>query len=199
MKNKLLSLLLVSFTSLLFSCDSSTESSQDNSEPIIEVKKENILLNENYEGILKLSDVPVIDQLMYDEEVFGSFNNGKYQELYKNNVLNNDLKDGQVSDTDDAKYVFYSDDTMRFVNRSEGYAVNLKTDTTFKGDFSVGACRSKLYNEVSSLSISKEVDKNPYGSWKTYRDEWLLRYLTNPEYLKDNNLAYTHETVIDIK
>lgn len=195
MKKKLLSIVLVALTSMLFSCDENVES-ENNSGDIILNEDIDILFNENYQSIKKLSEVPTIEQLMYDEEVFGSFT-GKYQELYKNNVLDNNLKDGQVGENDDAKYIFYNDDTMRFVNRSEGYAVNLKTDTTYVGDFSVGACRSKLYNKDTTLSISKEVGKNPYEKWKTYRDSWIIRYLNNPEYLKDNNLAYTSDPVID--
>lgn len=195
MKKKLLSIVLVALTSMLFSCDGSGNN-ESNNDDIIEKEDVDVLFNENYQSIKKLSEVPTIEQLMYDEEVFGSFT-GKYQELYKNNVLDNNLKDGQVGENDDAKYIFYNDDTMRFVNRSEGYAVNLKTDTTYVGDFSVGACRSKLYNKDTTLSISKEVGKNPYDKWKTYRDSWLIRYLNNPEYLKDNNLAYTHDPIID--
>ncbi|MBQ8206459.1 MAG: hypothetical protein IJZ77_03270 [Bacilli bacterium] len=195
MKKKLLSIVLVALTSMLFSCDENVES-ESNSGDVILNEDIDILFNENYQSIKKLSEVPTIEQLMYDEEVFGSFT-GKYQELYKNNVLDNNLKDGQVGENDDAKYIFYNDDTMRFVNRSEGYAVNLKTDTTYVGDFSVGACRSKLYNKDTTLSISKEVGKNPYDKWKTYRDSWIIRYLNNPEYLKDNNLAYTSDPVID--
>ena len=195
MKKKLLSIILVALTSMLFSCDENVES-ESNSGDVILNEDIDIIFNENYQSIKKLSEVPTIEQLMYDEEVFGSFT-GKYQELYKNNVLDNNLKDGQVGENDDAKYIFYNDDTMRFVNRSEGYAVNLKTDTTYVGDFSVGACRSKLYNKDTTLSISKEVGKNPYDKWKTYRDSWIIRYLNNPEYLKDNNLAYTSDPVID--
>lgn len=195
MKKKLLSIVLVALTSMLFSCDGSGNN-ESNNDDIIEKEDVDVLFNENYQSIKKLSEVPTIEQLMYDEEVFGSFT-GKYQELYKNNVLDSNLKDGQVGENDDAKYIFYNDDTMRFVNRSEGYAVNLKTDTTYVGDFSVGACRSKLYNKDTTLSISKEVGKNPYDKWKTYRDSWLIRYLNNPEYLKDNNLAYTHDPIID--
>ena len=195
MKKKILSLALVSLTSLLFSCSPSTSNniSEETKQP---EEKIDILFNENYSSVRKLSEVETIDQLMYDDEVFGVFDNGKYQELYKNNVLDKNLKDGQVSATDDAKYVFYSDDTMRFVNRSEGYAVNLKTENTFVGDFSVGACRSKLYNEETTLSISKET-KNPYSKWKTYRDDWILRYLNNPNYIKQNDLAYTSDPVVD--
>ena len=195
MKRKLLSIVLISLTSMLISCDGQSQS-ENNSDDITNNENIDILFDENYENIKKLSDVPTIEQLMYDEDLFGSFN-GKYEELYKNNVLIKNLKDGQVSETDDAKYLYYNDDTMRFVNRSEGYAINLKTDTTYVGDFSVASCSSKLYNEDTTLTISKEVNKNPYEKWKTYRDSWIIRYLNNPEYLKDNDLSYTQDSIID--
>ncbi len=193
---------------LLFSgCDKATNSSSNNdlstipsdsSTVNVDNDKEDILFAENYENLFDLQDVENIssDELMYDEDLFGRFSNGKYQELYLNNEKNNSLKDGQVTDNDDAKYVYYNDDTMRFVNRSEGYALNLKTETTFNVDFSIAAYRSKLYNKESTITITKET-KNPYSSWATYRDEWLIRYINNPEYLSDNNLEYTEDVIFE--
>ena len=81
MKKKLLSIVLVALTSILFSCDENVES-ESNSGDVTLNEDIDILFNENYQSIKKLSEVPTIEQLMYDEEVFGSFT-GKYQELYK--------------------------------------------------------------------------------------------------------------------
>ena len=82
MKKKLLSIVLVALTSILFSCDENVES-ESNSGDVTLNEDIDILFNENYQSIKKLSEVPTIEQLMYDEEVFGSFT-GKYQEKLQN-------------------------------------------------------------------------------------------------------------------
>ena len=153
-------------------------------------KNYDVLLDEDYSNIKKLNELEKYD------DVFGYFEERTSQQLYINNVLDNEMYDGMVKDGVDAKYLFYSDDTMRFVDRSAGYAINLKTDKTFEGDFSLGAYRSKLYNDETTLTITKET-KNPYKSWSTYRDEWLIRYINNEEYLIDNNLSYSDDVVFE--
>ncbi len=171
------------------SCDDNETSISNQDDPKVE---DDILFNEYYDGLKKLDSIHAASDYepMYEEDLFGHFPNIKYQELYKNNVLTPTLKDGQITENDDAKYLFYNDEYMRFVNRSDGYAFNLKTDSTFKADFKVAAYRNRLYNTETTLTVSKET-KNPYSSWITYRDEWLLRYVMNEEYLHDNNLYYT--------
>ena len=42
----------------------------------------------------------------------------------------------------------------------------------------------------TTLTISKET-KNPYRSWSTYRDEWLIRYINNEEYEIASSAAST--------
>ena len=61
---------------MLISCDGQSQS-ENNSDDITNNENIDILFDENYENIKKLSDVPTIEQLMYDEDLFGSFN-GKY-------------------------------------------------------------------------------------------------------------------------
>ena len=86
----------------------------------------------------------------------------------------------------DTKFMFYNDEYLRFVNCPDGYVFNLKTNTTLNGDFSISHLRSKIYNEEMTLTVTKETS-NPYSSWSSYRDDWIIRYLSNKEYLKDND------------
>ena len=159
---------------------------------------EDVLFDEHYDNLLNLSEIEGIpaNQLMYDDEIYGRFPNRKYQEIYKNNVMDNSLKDGTISEEDDPKFLYYSNDTMRFVNRTDGYAFNIKTDTTYNVDFSLANYRSKVYNKESTITVTKE-NKNTYTSWKLYRDDWLIRYINNPRYLKDNNLSYTEDVLFE--
>ena len=189
-------LLFLLFPISLISCANNNKE-EISSSPSKELIKEDRLLAENYQNIQKLCELNSLseDELMYDEEVFGTFNGGKYQQLYYNNELDNNKLDGQISEYDDAKYLFYNDDTLRFVNRSDGYAINLKTENTFEGDFSLSEYRSKLFNRDITLTISRE-RSNPY-TWTKYRDEWLVRYINNPKYLKDNNMAYTEDVMFE--
>ncbi len=209
MKKTHRNLLLILCTLLITGCDdnknsisdTSTSGNSNTSSPIVEDDSKDILFAENYGNLKNLQDVEAMpsESLMYDDDLFGAFPNRKYQELYLNNKLDNTLKDGRVTENDDAKYVYYNDDTMRFVNRSDGYAINLKTDTTYNADFSIAAYRSKLYNKETTLTISKET-KNPYtgsSAWKIYRDDWLIRYINNPEYLADNDLVYSEDVIFE--
>lgn len=203
-------LLILSSVLLLVSCNSTPSESSNVSDsinetpsiepsvPEVEDNSYDVLLDEDYSNIKELKDLEKSDpyDLMYDDDVFGYFEERSSQQLYINNVFDNEMYDGMVKDGVDAKYLFYSDDTVRFVDRTSGYAFNLKTDKNFEGDFSLGKYRSKIYNDETTLTISKET-KNPYKSWSTYRDEWLIRYINNEEYLKDNNLSYTEDVIFE--
>ena len=194
-KNVFLLINLTLFSMSLISCkENEITSSEVQEEQEIE---EDVLFDENYREISKLSNLEAMnfDDIMYDDDEFGRFDNIKYQQLYYNNQIDNDRLDGTVTDNDDAKYLFYNDDHLRFVNRSEGYALNLASDSTFKGDFSLAKYRSKIYNRDITLTISRE-QSNPYG-WAKYRDEWLIRYVNNPKYLKDNDLEYVEDVMFE--
>ncbi|MDY2889866.1 MAG: glycosyl hydrolase [Candidatus Caccosoma sp.] len=172
---------------------------KNNNNEEVELVKEDEVFDENYESIIDLKNVKKEDGLMYSEMDFGEFSGLKNQALYYNNILDNSKREGNITEEDDPKYIFYSNDKFRFVNRSEGYALNLKTNTTVVGDFKVAKYRSKIYNRDYTLTISKENVKPTGYSWSTYRDEWLTRYISNPEYLSDNNLKYSHDTIFENK
>ncbi|MCI5745672.1 MAG: hypothetical protein MR270_05255 [Erysipelotrichaceae bacterium] len=210
---KIKGITLVSLLSiLLLSCESnrddssssinSNDSLQENDSSSSEdtTIQNDELFNEYYNDLIFLDDIKKDENkmLMYDEDEFGPFNDGKFEQLYVNNEIKIDFKDGQGKETDDLKYLYYNNDTMRFVNRSEGYAFNIKTNTTYQADFSIAACRSRLYNEQTTICVSKET-KNPYNTWLTYRDDWLIRYINSEEYLNDNNLQYTDNVIIENK
>lgn len=106
----------------------------------------------------------------------------------------------------DVKYEFYSDDKLRFVNSSEGYALTFPTKNV-SIDYSLSDYRVQLTFEDSILSASFE-DSNPYGNtlgaWHTYHTEWLDRYISNEKYLGSksyegsnfsNNLSYTENPI----
>ena len=171
------------------------------------------LLDEDYSTVKKLADITKgsNDRFMYDEDFFGIFDGIKYQQLYYDNVLDNSRKDGSVTEDTDAKYMFYNDEYLRFLNRNEGYVFNLKTDSTFVGDFKRSSYRSRIYNKDVTLSVSYE-NQNPYHAgyndrekklteerrtWITYRDEWLIRHLVDTQFLKNNNISVTHPNIID--
>jgi len=66
--------------------------------------------------------------------------------------------------------------------------------------------RCKYYFDDCILTTSFE-NKNPYGKppyvhtpkrgWEIYLDEWLIRYISHPDYLKVNQISKVEETIID--
>ena len=177
MKKKYLLIGLASFLLLT----TTTSCNNKNNEELIASDE---TFNEDYKDIVELSKLSKENKenIMYSEMDFGEFDNVKNQALYYNNAIDNERREGSASETDDLKYIFYNNDHLRFVNRSDGYALNLKTNTTVNGDFSVAKYRSKIYNRDFTLTVSKENVKPEGYTWQTYRDEWLLRYINNPEY-----------------
>ena len=200
------------------SSDSSIGDSIDMSstnQPIIDIDEDfDELLDEDYSNIKKLSEITKNpnERMMYDQDFFGEFENIKYQQLYYDNVQDNSRKDGSVDENTDAKYLYYNDEYVRFLNRSDGYAFNFRTDTTFVGDFQRAKYRSKIYNKEVSISVSHET-QNPYvdhsvddrkanrtterRGWEIYRNEWLLPHINDKAFLDDNELSFTHPSIID--
>lgn len=102
----------------------------------------------------------------------------------------------ELSKNKDIKYEFYTENNMRFINSSEGFAVTLNA-TEVEFDYSLSQYRVQAKFNDSILTMTHE-SSSPYGNtkkgWETYRDEWLIRYLVNPDFLEDNNLKYLHST-----
>ena len=212
MKNKLFLLLLGTCVLSLTNCsqtsepDSSLESNEDSlssselsseSSSSNDVETETFnLLGEDYQNIKLLNEVNGTVNNWNDSFANASFNGASnivYEETYKDNIL----QSGKVNilENDDVKHIFYDNDSARFVSNADGYAFTIPTSTTLIGDFSVGAYRSKLYNEDFTLSISYE-HSNPYNNWATYREEWLYRYLDNENYYLQNDLTTTQFPIV---
>ena len=98
----------------------------------------------------------------------------------------------------DVKYEFMTSNSFRFVNSPEEYAITLPSKNV-EVDYSLSGYRVQLAFNDSVLTVSRE-NKSPYGGnasgWNTYMNEWLIRYIDNPDYLDDNNLSYTHPKVV---
>ncbi|MBR2507063.1 MAG: hypothetical protein IKB70_09255 [Bacilli bacterium] len=143
----------------------------------------------------------------------GELMNNDFRHVYKdiyddpsNNITNKTIKEAKVfydedyiddftielSDKKDIKYEFKSENHLRFVNSSDGYALTLPDkDATF--DYSLSLYRTRTTFNDSILTISYE-HSSPYGNtktgWETYLNEWLIRYIDNPKFLEDNSLEY---------
>ena len=193
---KLTKTLLISVLTLsipfITSCEKNNQTEPEQEEEITS----DYLLNENYENLKPLSEVSLdLSKISYETEQFGIFNNVKYQQIYYDNQAYEENQGLSVLNYD-TKFMFYNDEYIRFVNCPDGYVFNLKTNTTLNGDFSISHLRSKIYNEEMTLTITKETS-NPYSSWSSYRDDWIIRYLANKEYLKDNDLSYTEDVIFE--
>ena len=119
MKNKYLLIGLASFLLLTMT----TSCKNNNNEELIASDE---TFNEDYKNIVELSKLnkESKENIMYSEMDFGQFDNVKNQALYYNNVIDNDKREGSALETDDLKYIFYNNDYLRFVNRSDGYALH---------------------------------------------------------------------------
>lgn len=145
-------------------------------------------------------------QMMPDENVkfvwqdsFADKNNGliNAESIYKLNAYS----DGVLVDdytnlpSGDTRYLFEGEEKTRAVVLSEGYALTLPS-VNVSADFSLGALRSKYITDDYTLTVSFE-NKNPYGAnengWKTYFDEWLVRYFENSEFMLANNIRRTRQ------
>lgn len=180
--SKLLVILTLLTIPVLSSCDN---------KPV----KEDKMFLENYGNLISLKKLKQSEDIFYDAREFGEFEGIKHQELYFNNVLNNS-REGVAVLKDDAKFLYYNKEKMRFLNSTDGYMFDIQTKTTFNVDFSLSKYRSKIYNEEMTLTITKE-EQNPYKSWSTYRDDWIIKYLESKQFLEANNLEYTEDVIFE--
>lgn len=114
--------------------------------------------------------------------------------VYYNGEYVNDYKT-KFSPRKDIKYEFISQESLRFVNSPDSYAITFPTNSvTF--DYSLSKYRVQAAYSDTILTISYE-HSSPYGDskagWETYKNEWLIRYIDNEQYLIDNNLVYSSD------
>lgn len=100
----------------------------------------------------------------------------------------------------DMKYHILKSKHWEILNCSSGYSFSLPTKT-FQYDYQYSKLRCKYFFEDCILTTSFE-DKNPYGekfrdnpqnAWDVYLDEWLIRYISHPDFLKSNHILETRK------
>lgn len=119
--------------------------------------------------------------------------------------LKDSLKIEEYHYQEDVKYHAFYQDFCKVVNVASGYSFSLPT-IDFKYDYELSELRCKYYFDDCILTTSFE-NKNPYGKppyvhtpkrgWEIYLDEWLIRYISHPDYLKVNQISKVEETIID--
>ena len=127
-----------------------------------------------------------------------------YGEIYVNGNKKESV-DATYSGFDDAYYMFYGASKARVISRANGYALTLPTNTIIKPNFDQSEYRAQYETLDYKLTVSIE-NSNPYGSWKTYHNEWLTKYLVADGevtkehsiklFFKENNLSYTRDPII---
>ena len=103
--------------------------------------------------------------------------------------------DSSISTANDNKKIYNTVTAQRIVNYADGYQIDVPFD--WKEDYSLSALRSRYTSKHYSLTVTRET-KNPYSGasgWQTYLDEWLIRYIGDSTYLKNNGLTYTRTPV----
>ena len=102
----------------------------------------------------------------------------------------------------DIKDHIYENESVKVVNHSSGYSFTLSTNS-LEYDYSFSELRCKYFFDDCVLTTSFE-DKNPYPDrdkddpkrgWEIYLDEWIIRYISNEEFLQVNNISIIKETV----
>ena len=178
MKKLAILFLILVFSFLLMACNEKTATDE-----VIPTKTDEtdygLIWDEEYQD----SDASFNDDTLKTAKLFYE---GKYVSL-----------DTNISKRKDSKKEFYTEDSLRFVNTPDKYAITLPKDT--KVDYSIAKYRMQFSFNDSVLTVTHE-KSNPYGSnasgWQTYLTEWVNRYIDNPKYLKDNDLSYTEKTSI---
>ena len=138
----------------------------------------------------------------FEEQYFDQTNNlnntnTTYAELYLNGERKENVSEGYAKN-DDANYLFYGDDKVRVVSRAKGYALTIPSSTIIEPNLQFNNYRTQYKSTDYVLTVSYE-NQNPYGTWSTYHNEWLTRYLTGEGYenwrierfMTNNNLTYT--------
>ncbi|MBE6764203.1 MAG: hypothetical protein E7553_07665 [Ruminococcaceae bacterium] len=93
----------------------------------------------------------------------------------------------------DNKKIYYTESEKRVMNYPDGYQIDIPLD--WMPDYSLSALRSRYESDTCVLTVSKE-EENPYSSWETYRDEWLIPYISNESFLDNNYLRYTRDPIV---
>ena len=100
----------------------------------------------------------------------------------------------------DLRYEFYSQDYMRFVSEGDGYALSIPLELEPKADYTLAKYGQRFYSDKFNLRVTLE-HVTPYTPnehyYGIYTGEWLDRYISNQNYINQNDMKYISPTVID--
>lgn len=94
------------------------------------------------------------------------------------------------------------DENIEISNIAHGYSFLIQAKEC-EYDYTYSALRCKYFFDDCILTTSFE-DKNPYPTrdpedkekgWEIYLDEWLIRYISHPDFLKANNISKVNENI----
>lgn len=114
--------------------------------------------------------------------------------------------DVDISDYDDAYYVFNNKKMARVISLANGYAITLPHKNDLKLDLFATLYRVRYMTNNYILTLTME-HSNTYDNFKVYHDEWIMRYLTATSapngqkdvdtYFQSNKLGYIKEPRYD--
>ena len=116
--------------------------------------------------------------------------------------VNGDYKSSftELGSRQDIKLELTGKSSTRLVQVSSGTAFTLPA-TGVTADYTISQYRTQYFFGDSILTYSAE-NSNPYASqkegWYIYVNEWLIRHLINPEYLKNQNLTLLKELDFEV-
>ena len=115
---------------------------------------------------------------------------GEYKPTYKN---------ASRTSSADLRYEFYSQDYMRFVSESDGYALSIPLTLDPQPDYTLAKYGQRFSSERFKLRVTME-RVTPYTPnahyYEVYTGEWLDRYIANQNYITQNGMKYIKPTVI---
>lgn len=134
--------------------------------------------------------------LLDEKRGFGSIEDVSSAKLYYNGEFVRTFS--EISSRTDAKAEFYNGKYVKMVDYSGGMTYCLPAEEALEVDYSIAHYRLQITLGDSILTVSAE-DGNPYiaasDPWGIYRDEWLLRFIDDEEYISANGLERIGETI----
>lgn len=99
----------------------------------------------------------------------------------------------------DLRYEFHSDDYVRFVSESDGYAVSFPQSMGLTADRTLARYAQKFSN--SDITVRFTMEKvAPYDPteyyYGIYTGEWLTRYIANKTYVAQNRMSYYEQSIV---
>ena len=131
----------------------------------------------------------------YADDLFTGTDQIHYAKLFFEGAYSLDPLDAKTMG--DTRMEFWREKEMRYVCRSEGYALTLPTDG-LELDYTLGQYGMAFLWPGAKLRTTIERVR-PYSTdlsgYTLYTTEWLTRYLSYHLHISANSLAYSHEKV----